>query len=68
MVIRGLRDYIIADTDNVLLIHPRGEEQRIKQIVEELALPYDEAKRLLLMHGSVKKAVDAYREHEKEEA
>ncbi len=37
-------------------------------IVEELALPYDEAKRLLLMHGSVKKAVDAYREHEKTEA
>ena len=30
-------------------------------LVEELKLPYDEAKRLLLLHGSVKKAIDAYR-------
>ena len=30
-------------------------------IVEELGLPYDEARRLLLLHGSVKTAVDAYR-------
>ena len=33
--------------------------------VDYLGLPYDEAKRLLLFHGSVKKAVDAYREGEK---
>ena len=30
-------------------------------VVKELGLEYDEAKRLLLLHGSVKKAVDAYR-------
>ena len=32
-----------------------------RMVVEELGLPYDEAKRLLLLHGSVKNAVDAYR-------
>ena len=32
-------------------------------LVEMLGLPYDEAKRLLLLHGSVKKAEDAYRQH-----
>ena len=31
-----------------------------RMVIEELGLPYDEAKRLLLMHGSVKRAVDAY--------
>ena len=33
-------------------------------VVEELGLPYDEARRLLLLHGSVKKAVDAYRNNQ----
>ena len=32
-----------------------------RMIVEELGLDYGKAKALLLMHGSVKKAVDAYR-------
>ena len=32
-----------------------------RMVAEELGLPYDEAKRLLLFHGSVKVAVDAYR-------
>ena len=32
-----------------------------KMFVEELGLDYGKAKALLLMHGSVKKAVDAYR-------
>ena len=36
-----------------------------RMVVEELGLPYDEAKRLLLLHGSVKNAVDAYREDNK---
>jgi len=30
-------------------------------IVEELGLDYELAKNILLIHGSVKKAVDAYR-------
>ena len=32
-----------------------------KMIVEELGLDYEQAKSLLLMHGSVKKAIDAYK-------
>ena len=33
-------------------------------LVEELGLDYGKAKALLLMHGSVKKAADAYRAKE----
>ena len=33
-----------------------------RMIVDELGLDYDHANRLLLAYGSVKKAVDAYRE------
>ena len=32
-----------------------------RMIIEELGLEYDKAKALLLMHGSVKKAIDAYK-------
>jgi N-acetylmuramic acid 6-phosphate etherase len=32
-------------------------------LVDELGLDYDKAKDLLLLHGSVKKAMDAYREN-----
>lgn len=53
---------------NMQLSNAKLVDRGTRMIVEELALPYDEAKRLLLMHGSVKKAVDAYREHEKTEA
>jgi N-acetylmuramic acid 6-phosphate etherase len=34
-------------------------------LVEELGLPYDEAKQLLLIHGEVQRAVNAYRESQK---
>lgn len=33
VVASGLHDYIVADTGDVLLIHPRATEQRIRQIV-----------------------------------
>lgn len=33
VVVRGLKDYIIADSDDVLLIHPLDSEQRIRQVV-----------------------------------
>ena len=33
-----------------------------RMIVEELGLDYGKARDLLLMHGSVKQAVDAYRQ------
>jgi len=36
VVIQGLDDYILVDTDDVLLICPKENEQRIKQIVNDL--------------------------------
>ena len=35
-VINGLSDYIVVDTDDVLLICPRGEEQNIKKYIDEV--------------------------------
>lgn len=35
-VIGGLRDYIVVDTDDVLLIWPRDREQEIKQVTTSL--------------------------------
>lgn len=35
-VIDGLHDYIVVDTDDVLLICPKSQEQEIKNYVEEL--------------------------------
>jgi len=35
-VIRGLKDYIIVDDNDVLLIYPKQEEQEIKRITEAL--------------------------------
>ena len=35
-VINGLRDYIVVDTDDVLLICPRNEEQNIKKYIDEV--------------------------------
>jgi mannose-1-phosphate guanylyltransferase len=34
-IISGLRDYIIVDTDDVLMICPRTEEQNIKKYIDE---------------------------------
>lgn len=36
VVIQGLNDYIIVDTDDVLLVCPKEDEQKIKQIVTDL--------------------------------
>ncbi|HKK39906.1 MAG TPA: mannose-1-phosphate guanylyltransferase [Cryomorphaceae bacterium] len=36
VVIQGLEDYILVDTEDVLLLCPKEEEQRIKQIVTDL--------------------------------
>ncbi len=46
---------------NMQLSNAKLVDRGTRMIIEELALPYDEAKRLLLLHGSVKNAVDAYR-------
>ena len=37
-VIQGLDDYIIVDSDNILLICKKEEEQKIKQYVNDIKL------------------------------
>lgn len=49
---------------NMQLSNAKLVDRGTRMVVEELGLPYDEAKRLLLFHGSVKNAVDAYRHEE----
>lgn len=46
---------------NMPLTNAKLVDRGTRMVVDELGLPYDEARRLLLMHGSVKAAVDAYR-------
>ena len=36
VVAAGLKDYIVADTDNALLIYPLSEEQKIRNIVNDV--------------------------------
>jgi mannose-1-phosphate guanylyltransferase len=36
VVIKDLEDYIVVDEGDVLLIHPKGKEQEIKKIAEEV--------------------------------
>lgn len=49
---------------NMQLTNAKLVDRGTRMVIDELGLTYDEAKRLLLMHGSVKAAVDAYREGE----
>ena len=49
---------------NMLLSNAKLVDRGTRMIVEELGLRYDDARSLLLLHGSVKKAVDAYRENQ----
>ncbi|MEG1617357.1 MAG: N-acetylmuramic acid 6-phosphate etherase [Bacteroidales bacterium] len=46
---------------NMQLSNQKLVDRGTKMVSEELGIGYDEANRLLLLHGSVKKAVDAYR-------
>ncbi len=46
---------------NMQLSNAKLVDRGTRMVVEELGLPYDDAKRLLLLHGSVKAAVDAFR-------
>ena len=48
---------------NMQLTNQKLVDRGTRWLVEMLGVPYDEAKRLLLLHGSVKKAEDAYRRH-----
>lgn len=40
VVVDGLNDYIIADSGDVLLICPKSEEQRIKQMVNDVEIRF----------------------------
>jgi len=46
---------------NMQLTNKKLVDRGTRMVVDELGLSYDDAKRLLLLHGSVKKACDAYR-------
>jgi mannose-1-phosphate guanylyltransferase len=35
-IINGLRDYIVVDTEDVLMICPRSEEQSIKKYIDDV--------------------------------
>jgi N-acetylmuramic acid 6-phosphate etherase len=45
---------------NMQLSNSKLIDRGVRMITEELGLEYDRAKNLLLIHGSVKKAIDAY--------
>lgn len=42
IVVDGLKDYVVADAGDVLLICPKSEEQRIKQMVNDAQLAFGE--------------------------
>ena len=46
---------------NMQLSNEKLVDRGTRMVVDELGLGYEQAKRLLLLHGSAKKAVDAYR-------
>lgn len=46
---------------NMQLSNAKLVDRGTRMIVDELGLEYEQANRLLLLHGSVKKAIDAYR-------
>jgi N-acetylmuramic acid 6-phosphate etherase len=48
---------------NMQLSNKKLVDRGTRMLVDELGLEYDKAKDLLLLHGSVKKAMDAYREN-----
>ena len=48
---------------NMQLSNKKLVDRGTRMLIDELGLEYDKAKDLLLLHGSVKKAMDAYREN-----
>lgn len=51
---------------NMQLSNAKLVDRGTRMVSEELGLDYDQANRLLLLHGSVKKAVDAYKADNKQ--
>lgn len=41
VVVQGLKDYIVAESDRVLLICPKSEEQSIRQVVNDVQVKFD---------------------------
>lgn len=52
---------------NMQLSNQKLVDRGTRMIMEELSLDYEQAKALLLMHGSVKKAIDAYNDKEQKQ-
>jgi N-acetylmuramic acid 6-phosphate etherase len=50
---------------NMQLSNAKLVDRGTRMIIDELGLDYEKAKNILLIHGSVKKAVDAFRAQEK---
>ena len=48
---------------NMQLSNQKLVERGTRMIMEELGLDHDHAQKLLLLHGSVKQAIDAYHQH-----
>jgi N-acetylmuramic acid 6-phosphate etherase len=48
---------------NMQLTNAKLVDRGTRMIMDELKLTYDQAKSILLIHGSVKKAIDAFREN-----
>ena len=46
---------------NMQLTNQKLVDRGTRMLIDELGLDYTESKRLLLLHGSVKKAIDAYK-------
>ena len=42
IVASGLKDFIVADRDNALLIYPLSEEQKIRQVVNDVRAHFGE--------------------------
>ncbi len=52
---------------NMQLSNAKLVDRGSRMVMEELGLDYAHAQRLLLFHGSVKKAIDVYRSEEEPE-
>ncbi len=50
---------------NMQLSNQKLIDRGTRMIIDELHLPYEQAKNLLLLNGSVKKAIDQYKSQNK---
>jgi mannose-1-phosphate guanylyltransferase len=43
VVLQGLDDYIVVESDNILLVCKKQDEQKIKQFVNDIKLTKDDS-------------------------